>query len=51
MPFTFSIANGIGAGMVLYVLIAALRGRWREIHPLLAVVAGVFVWYFLHGTV
>ncbi|WP_320673216.1 NCS2 family permease [Patulibacter defluvii] len=51
MPFTFSIANGIGAGMVLYVLIAVLRGRWREVHPLLAVVAAVFVWYFLHGTV
>jgi AGZA family xanthine/uracil permease-like MFS transporter len=51
MPFTFSIANGVGAGMVLYVLIAVLRGRWRDVHPLLAVVAGFFVWYFLHGTV
>ena len=51
MPFTYSIANGVGAGVVLYVLIAVLRGRWRDVHPLLAVVAAVFVWYFSYGTV
>ncbi len=51
MPFTYSIANGVGAGMVLYVLIALGRGRWRDIHPLMAVVAAVFVWYFLRGPV
>jgi AGZA family xanthine/uracil permease-like MFS transporter len=51
MPFTYSIANGVGAGMVLYVLIAVLRGRWRDVHPLLAAVAAVFVWYFANGTV
>ncbi|MFT4085379.1 MAG: NCS2 family permease [Nocardioides sp.] len=51
MPFTYSIANGVGAGMVLYALIALCRGRWREIHPLMAIVAAVFVWYFLKGPV
>lgn len=51
MPFTYSIANGVGAGMILFVLIAVLRGRWRDVHPLLVVVAAVFVWYFIHGTV
>jgi AGZA family xanthine/uracil permease-like MFS transporter len=51
MPFTYSIANGVGAGMVLYVLIALGRGRWRAIHPLMAVVAAVFVWYFLRGPI
>lgn len=51
MPFTYSIANGVGAGVVLYVLIAVLRGRWRDVHPLLAGVAAVFVWYFSYGTV
>lgn len=51
MPFTYSIANGVGAGMVLFVLIALGRGRWREIHPLMAIVAAVFVWYFLRGPV
>jgi adenine/guanine/hypoxanthine permease len=46
MPFTYSITVGIGAGMVTYVLIKAVRGKAREIHPLLWVVAALFVVYF-----
>jgi AGZA family xanthine/uracil permease-like MFS transporter len=49
MPLTYSIANGVGAGMVLYVLIAVGRGGWREIHPLMYAVAALFVWYFARG--
>lgn len=51
MPFTYSIANGVGAGIVTFVLIALGRGKWREVHPLLAVVGAFFVWYFLRGVV
>ncbi|WGL50953.1 NCS2 family permease [Nocardioides sp. BP30] len=51
MPFTYSIANGVGAGIVTFVLIALGRGRWRDVHPLLAVVGAFFVWYFLRGVV
>jgi AGZA family xanthine/uracil permease-like MFS transporter len=51
MPFTYSIANGVGAGMVLYVIIAVGRGQWRRIHPLMVIVAAVFVWYFLRGPI
>ncbi|MGZ4475996.1 MAG: NCS2 family permease [Nocardioides sp.] len=51
MPFTYSIANGVGAGVVLYVLIALGQGQWRKVHPLLAIVAAFFVWYFLRGVV
>ena len=51
MPFTYSITNGIGAGLILYALIAIGRGRWRDLHPLLVIVAAVFVWYFLRGPV
>jgi AGZA family xanthine/uracil permease-like MFS transporter len=46
MPFTYSITNGIGAGFVSYVVIRAAQGRAREIHPLLWVVAALFVLYF-----
>lgn len=46
MPFTYSIANGIGAGFVSYVVIRAAQGRAREIHPLLWVVAALFALYF-----
>lgn len=51
MPFTFSITNGVGAGFLSYVVIAVLRGKWREVHPLLYVVAAIFAWYFFHGVV
>ena len=46
MPFTFSITNGIGAGFVSYVVIKVVRGKAREVHPLLWVVAALFVAYF-----
>jgi adenine/guanine/hypoxanthine permease len=39
-------ANGIGAGFVSYVMLQVARGRARTIHPLLWVVAGLFVLYF-----
>jgi AGZA family xanthine/uracil permease-like MFS transporter len=46
MPFTYSIATGIGAGFVSYVVIRLAQGKAREIHPLLWVVAGLFAVYF-----
>ena len=46
MPFTYSITVGIGAGFVAYVLIKLVRGKTSEIHPLMWVVAGLFVIYF-----
>jgi adenine/guanine/hypoxanthine permease len=49
MPFTYSISNGIGAGIISYVVIKLAVGKSREVHPLLYVVAVVFVLYFLRG--
>ncbi len=46
MPFTYSITNGIGAGFVSYVLLKVTQGRAREVHPLLWVVAALFIFYF-----
>ncbi|MBA3251160.1 MAG: NCS2 family permease [Geodermatophilaceae bacterium] len=46
MPFTFSIANGIGAGFVAWVVLRAAAGRAREIHPLLWLTSVLFVVYF-----
>jgi AGZA family xanthine/uracil permease-like MFS transporter len=39
----------VAAGFISYTVIALLRGRWKDIHPLMLIVAGVFVWYFLGG--
>ena len=49
MPFTYSITNGVGAGFLAYVVIKVLQGKFREVHPLMYVVAAVFSWYFFHG--
>jgi adenine/guanine/hypoxanthine permease len=49
MPFTYSIANGIGAGFVSYVVLTAATGRAREVHWLMWVVAVAFAGYFAVG--
>ncbi len=49
MPFTYSIANGIGAGLITYTLIKLVKGKPREIHPLLRVVSVLFLLYFARG--
>jgi AGZA family xanthine/uracil permease-like MFS transporter len=49
MPFTYSISNGIGAGVISYVLLKVTTGRAREIHPILYGVAVLFVLYFFRG--
>ncbi|RAV34281.1 NCS2 family permease [Corynebacterium heidelbergense] len=46
MPFTYSIANGIGVGFVAYVVMAVIGGRGKQVHPLLYIVATLFVVYF-----
>jgi AGZA family xanthine/uracil permease-like MFS transporter len=46
MPFTYSITNGVGAGFISWVVLRALTGKARSIHPLLWVVAVIFAVYF-----
>ena len=46
MPFSYSISAGIGAGFVAYVVIKIARGRAAQVHPLLWIVAVLFVIYF-----
>lgn len=46
MPFTYSIAVGIGAGFISYVLIKLVKGKPKDVHPLMYVVAAMFVVYF-----
>lgn len=51
MPFTYSIANGIGAGFITWVVLHAAKGRARGVHPLLWVIAVLFVAYFAVGPI
>ncbi|GAB3124094.1 AGZA family xanthine/uracil permease-like MFS transporter [Leifsonia psychrotolerans] len=51
MPLTYSIANGIGAGFVSYVLVRSLSGKASGISPLLWVVAAGFLVFFVRGPI
>ncbi|MDQ3405882.1 MAG: NCS2 family permease [Actinomycetota bacterium] len=46
MPFTYSIANGIGAGFVSYVVLKVVTGKARSVHPLMWAVGAAFTIYF-----
>lgn len=43
MPLTFSIANGLALGFILYPLLKLVTGRWKEVSPLVYLLAGLFV--------
>jgi AGZA family xanthine/uracil permease-like MFS transporter len=46
MPFTYSISVGIGAGFLAFVFIKVVKGKIRTVHPLMWVIAALFVLYF-----
>ena len=46
MPFTYSITNGIGAGMVSFVAIKIAQGKSREVSGLMWIIAAAFMIYF-----
>lgn len=46
MPFTSSIADGIALGLVSWVVIKMLSGRFRDVSPLLYVIAGLLVCFY-----
>lgn len=47
MPFTYSITNGIGIGVLAFVVLRTATGRFREIPWLLNAVGLCFLVYFL----
>lgn len=49
MPFAYSITVGIGAGMIAHVFIRVIKGEGKKVHPLMYVVAALFVIYFVQG--
>ena len=51
MPFSYSIANGIGVGFIVWVVTRSAAGKAREIRPLLWIVAAGFVVYFARGEI
>lgn len=49
MPFAYSITTGIGLGFLMFVFIKLVRRKFTDVHPLMYVVAALFVIYFLQG--
>ena len=47
MPFTYSIANGIAFGLIVYLIIQICLGRIKRVHPILIVLAVLFLLKYL----
>ena len=48
IPLTYSIGTGIGLGIVLYPLCKLFAGKWKEVHWLSWILAGLFVFQFVY---
>lgn len=46
MPATYSISNGLGAGFILYVITHVAARRYRELSPIVYIIAAAFCIYF-----
>lgn len=46
MPFTYSIANGIGVGFIAFTLLTVFAGKAREVHWIMWLLSALFVVYF-----
>ena len=46
VPMTFSISAGIGFGIIGYVVVMLVKGRAREIHPLMWLLVPLFVAFY-----
>lgn len=47
MPLTYSIATGIAIGFIFYPITLIVKGRAKEIHPIMYILSIVFVLYFI----
>ena len=43
MPFAYSITTGISFGFILYVIIKIVRGKAKEVHPIMYGATGLFI--------
>lgn len=46
MPYTYSIANGIGVGFIAYSVMSLAAGKARNLHWIMWLVSALFVVYF-----
>ena len=46
---TGSITNGLGAGIIVHVLVKLVKGRAKDVHPIMYVLCALMVLYFIVG--
>lgn len=46
MPFSYSIANGVAAGIIFYPIVKLATGKYKEVHPIIYVLALLFILRF-----
>ncbi len=51
MPFTYSITVGMGLGFLAYLVIKTVKGKARDINPLLWIIGVLFLIYFMQGMI
>lgn len=47
MPLTYSIATGIAIGFIFYPITMILKGRIKEVHPIMYGLFVIFIFYFI----
>ena len=47
MPFAYSISTGIAFGIISYTIINLVCGKHKKIHPVMYVLAVIFILYFI----
>lgn len=50
MPLTYSIATGIAAGFIFYPITMIVKGRAKDVHPIMYVFFFIFLAYFMFLT-
>lgn len=47
MPFSYSIANGIAAGIIFYPIVKLVTGKHKEVNPIVYILAFLFILRFI----
>lgn len=50
MPFAYSITTGVAAGFIFYCIAKLVKGKGKDVHPILYIVTGLFILsYIING--
>lgn len=51
MPLSYSITNGIAVGFIFYCITKIIRGKAKEVHPIMYIVTVLFVINYIIGAI